>query len=159
MSIIEMHSLFKEQMKMKLSHTDTDLKELGNRIKSCIEETLHGRQDDFCKDSIAIAVSASLLQISEFRCFQIAYAQWFGYELDEQRMEEIFSSYLQESFVPHWVRHFTRKVFYLEVQGSLDPGEFNIVRPVTTRRHRIQGICYSALLLAITVLFCLMLVK
>lgn len=143
---------------MKLSHTDSDLRELGNRIKSCFEENFKGRKDDSCKDLIAVAVSASLLQVSEFKCFQIAYAQWFGYELDEQSMENIFSTYLKELSVPHWVRHFTRKVFSLEVQGILDPKEFNIFNPANTRRNRIHGICYTALLLAITVMFCIMIV-
>jgi hypothetical protein len=154
-----MHSLFKEYVKMKLSHTDTDLKELGNRIKAGFEGTLKGKKDDSCKDLIAVAVSASLLQVSEFKCFQVAYEQWFGHELDEQSMENIFSSYLMELTVPHWVRHFTRKVFYLEVQGNLNPEEFNIVRPKNTRKDRIRGICYSVLMLAITVIFCIMIVS
>jgi len=141
---------------MKLSHTDTDLKELGNRIKSGFEGTVKGKKDDSCKDLIAVAVSASLLQVSEFKCFQVAYEQWFGHELDEQSMENIFSTYLKELSVPHWVRHFTRKVFYLEVQGKLNPEDFNIFRPKNTRKDRIRGVCYSLLLLAITVIFCIM---
>ena len=143
---------------MKLSHTDADLREIGNRIKSSFEENFKSKKDDSCKDLIAVAVSASLLQISEFKCFQVAYAQWFGHELDEQSMENIFSTYLKELSVPHWVRHFTRKVFYLEVQGKLNPEEFNILRPENTRKDRIRGVCYTALLLAITVIFCLMIV-
>ena len=144
---------------MKLSHTDTDLKGFGNRIKSSYEVTFKGKKDDSCKDLIAVAVSASLLQVSEFKCFQVAYEQWFGHELDEQSMENIFFTYLKELSVPHWVRHFTRKVFYLEVQGNLNPEDFNIIRPVTTRRDRIRGICYSALMLTITVIFCIMIVS
>jgi hypothetical protein len=143
---------------MKLSHTDADLKELGDRIKSRIDDILNGRKDGSCNDTHAIAAAACLLQISEFRCFQIAYAQWFGYELDEQSMEIIFSSYLKELTVPHWVRHFTRKVFSLEDQGILDPEEFNIIRPANTRGNRIRGICYTLLMLAITVIFCIMIV-
>ncbi len=143
---------------MKLSHTDADLKELGDRIKSQLDELLNGRKDDSCKDILAISSAACLLQISEFRCFQIAYTQWFRHELDEQSMEHIFSAYLKELSVPHWVRHFTRKVFSLEEQGILDPEAFNIIRPVNTRRNRIRGICYTALMLLITTIFCLMIV-
>ena len=132
---------------MKLSHTDADLKELGNRIKSGFEGTFKGKKDDSCKDLIAVAVSASLLQVSEFRCFQVAYEQWFGHELDEQSMENIFS------------RHFTRKVFELEVKGELNPEDFNIFRPKNTRKDRIHGVCYSVLMLAITVIFCIMIVS
>jgi hypothetical protein len=143
---------------MKLSHTDADLKELGNRIKSQIDEILNGKKDESYSDFLAIAASASLLQISEFRCFQIAYAQWFGNELDENSMENIFSTYLKELIVPHWVRHFTRKVLSLEAEGNLDPEEFSIIRPLNTRRNRIRGICYTVLMLAITVIFCLMIV-
>jgi hypothetical protein len=123
-----------------------------------MEERFKGRIDDSCRDILAVSATASLLQISEFRCFQIAYSQWFGDELDEQRMEIIFSSYLKELCVPHWVRHFTRKVFSLEEQGILDPEEFNIIRPENTRRNRIRGICYTLLMLAITVIFCIMIV-
>ncbi len=144
---------------MKLSHTDSDLKEFGNRIKSGFEVTFKGKKDDSCKDSIAVAVSASLLQVSEFKCFQVAYEQWFGHELDEQSMESIFSTYLKELTVPHWVRHLTRKVFYLEVQGNLNPENFNIIRPENNRKDRIRGICYSALMLVITVIFSIMLVS
>ena len=34
---------------MKLSHTDADLKELGNLIKSGFEGTFKGKKDDSCK--------------------------------------------------------------------------------------------------------------
>jgi len=154
-----MRALFKEYVKMKLSHTDTDLKDLGNHIKSGFEGTFKGKKDDSCKDLIAVAVSASLLQVSEFKCFQVAYEQWFGHELDAQSMENIFSTYLKELSVPHWVRHFTRKVFYLEVQGKLNPEDFNIFRQENTRKDRIRGVCYTALMLAITVIFCIMIVS
>jgi hypothetical protein len=143
---------------MKLSHTDADLKELYERIKSQIDEMFKGRNDDSCRDSLAISAAASLLQISEFRCFQIAYTQWFGHELDERSMEHIFSSYLKQASVPHWVRHFTRKVFSLEDQGILNPEDFNIFRQQNTHRNRIRGICYSALILAVTIIFCIMIV-
>ena len=143
---------------MKLSHTDADLKELGDRIKTHFEDNFAGKKDDSRRDILAIAALASILQVSEFRCFQIAYAQWFGYELDEQSMENIFSTYLKELYVPHWVRHFTRKVFSLKDQGILNPEEFNIFRPANTRRNRIHGVCYTALILAINVIFCLMIV-
>lgn len=143
---------------MKFTHTDADLKELGNRIKSTFEDTFKSNRDSSCKDLIAVAVSASLLQVSEFKCFQIAYAQWFGHELDERSMEGIFSAYLKDLTIPHWVRHFTRKVFHLEVQGKLNPEDFNIERPGNTRKTRIQGVCYSLLMLIITVVFCIMIV-
>ena len=85
---------------MKLSPTDADLKELGDRIKTHFEDNFAGKKDDSRRDILAIAASASILQVSEFRCFQIAYAQWFGYELDEQSMKNIFSTYLKELSVP-----------------------------------------------------------
>lgn len=76
---------------------------------------------------VSDVVSASdILQVGEFRVFQIAYARWFGGEPSESVVEPYFVSYMFNSRVPTWVRHFVRLVLDRDRQGCLDPAEFGI---------------------------------
>ena len=61
-----------------------------------------------------------------------------------------------EDIVPHWVRHFTRKVVSLFERGTLDPCEFDIERPRATLEKRSEGIGYSIILSIIVVVFCIL---
>ena len=100
-------------------------------------------------------MSASrLLQITEFKFFHLAYTQWFGNEISENRLEHIFAEYMFEDIVPHWVRHFTRKILSLNGQGALETESFDIERPITTLEKRSEGIGYTIILSIIVVVFC-----
>jgi hypothetical protein len=62
-----------------------------------------------------------------------------------------------ENIVPHWVRHLARSVVSRHEEGSLDPAEYDIERPKTTRELKSAGFGYIAILGIIVVVFCIML--
>lgn len=104
-----------------------------------------------------VAAASRILQISEFRFFHIAYAEWYGSEINDHRMEIIFSEYMFDDIVPHWVRHFTRRVMSRCEEGRLDPKEFHIESPRATLELKSAGYGYSVILAVIVILFCIML--
>ena len=127
---------------------------LFQKIRNRFKSDRFNEQYNNDSDIRRILLSSALLQISEFRFFQIAYRQWYGREISENRMEYIFEVYMYEDIVPHYVRHLTRKVICLFDQGILDPGMFNIDRPKTSPAHRSTGIGYTIMLAIILVIFC-----
>ncbi len=115
------------------------------------------RKDRTTEDYEGIANSAALLQISEFRFFEIAYASWYGGMIPEREMECIFCSYLFEGLVPHWARQIARKVLTLHRQGKLDPRLFNIERRELSPEQRARGEWYVIVLLFTVTVFCVLL--
>ena len=90
------------------------------------EAVMHTVEPHTTSDVVAIMQSADLLDISECRLFEIAYAAWHGQQTDEKTIEGYFATYLLHENVPFWVRHFTRVVFGLEQAGQLDPQQFGL---------------------------------
>ena len=93
-------------------------------------------------DSLDVAEAAALLEISEFRVFQLAYAGWFGNEPDERVIEPHFKAYMFRRAVPAWVRHFTRHVIALAADETLDPRDFGIATHSASRRDIARGKLY-----------------
>jgi hypothetical protein len=108
------------------------------------------------RDAGRVEFAASLLQISEFRFFKIAYFRWFGRNIDESSLEYIFDDFMFENIVPHYVRHFAREVLSLFEKGTLDPKQFGINRPAPTPELRSAGIGYTVMLFVILVIFVLL---
>jgi hypothetical protein len=111
-------------------------------------------KDHVLSDTLTVSYSADILDISEFRFFQLAYFDWFGHTIEDRDMENIFASYLFDSVVPYWARHLARKVLDLNTKGILDPGEFNIKRREITQEMRDKGQWYIIVVFMIMVLFC-----
>ena len=93
-------------------------------------------------DSLNVAEAAALLEISEFRVFELAYTGWFGGEPDERVIEPHFMAYMFRRAVPPWVRHFTRHVIDLAADGTLDPSDFGIAKRWASRRDIARGKLY-----------------
>lgn len=93
-------------------------------------------------DSLDVAETAALLEISEYRVFQLAYAGWFGNEPEERVIEPHFKAYMFHRAVPAWVRHFTRHVIDLAAGDTLDPRDFGIVTRWASRRDIARGKLY-----------------
>jgi hypothetical protein len=90
-------------------------------------------------DDERVRISSRLLNISEFRFFQISYSRCYGREISEREMEPVFSDYMMKDAIPHWVRHFSREVFSRYLQRVLDPNEYNIqcmVSPIEIKKRR-----------------------
>lgn len=91
-----------------------------------IDKAFPRKKDRTEKDVAQTIMSSSLLQVSEFRFFELSYSRWYGRDLSENRMEYYFSDYMMRSQVPHWVRHLSREVKTRHFEGTLDPYEYNV---------------------------------
>lgn len=87
---------------------------------------------------------SGLLGVSEFRVFEIAYAEWYGVPCEPELVEDQFTSYMFAERVPHFVRAFTRKARRLERAGALDPAKLGIETDVRTVRGTVRGLFYFA---------------
>lgn len=84
-------------------------------------------------DVWSVLRASSVLNVGEFRVFEIAYEEWYGESGEEKMIEKHFTGYMFEDIVPPWVRHFSKKVLKLDDEGTLDPEEYGIIRnPATT---------------------------
>ena len=88
----------------------------------------------------AVLDTAALLDITEFRVFELAYANWYGRRAEASHIEPFFVDYMFNDIVPPWVGQFTRKVLrvYHEGdqgdQGQVDRGALGL-QPVTREAH------------------------
>lgn len=66
------------------------------------------------------ARAANLIQVGEFQLIQLAYFEWFGEDMPEATGHSLFHAYMLHNQVPHWVRHYARRILALDAAGSLD---------------------------------------
>jgi hypothetical protein len=59
----------------------------------------HCEDQKMFDDADAVAFAAGVLNISEFKLFEIAYENWFGNKATEKAMSGIFGSYLKSGSV------------------------------------------------------------
>ena len=107
-------------------------------------------------DLAAVATSAALLEVSEFRFFELAHERWFGRPASRRHCEALFLDYMFREAVPPWVRHLARQVLALAAREELDPARFEPQRAEETPRTRAWGIVAAVAVHLIVVLFCLL---
>lgn len=107
-------------------------------------------------DLVAVMSSAALLEVSEYRFFELAHRHWFGRPVSCRRLEPIFDEYLRRDVVPHWVRHLARQVHSLHDRGRLDREYFDLERPEITAEMRTRGILGTAAIFVLMVVFCVL---
>jgi hypothetical protein len=73
-----------------------------------------------------VADTAGLLEITEFRVFQLAFGEWYGREIHDYEAEEYFTAFMYFDQVPFWVRRFCHKIQDLNDTGRLNPRDFGI---------------------------------
>lgn len=100
--------------------------------------------------------ATSLLGISEFELFTIAYNQWYGEGASEEVIEKFFIPYMFNDKVPPWVRHFAQNIMTLDSQGLLDPRDFGIVRRTLSPEDARRGWRYMLLPIAVSAAFIVM---
>jgi hypothetical protein len=66
------------------------------------------------------ARAANLIQVGEFQLIQLAYFEWFGQDMSEPVGNHLFHAYMLHNQVPHWVRHYARRILALDAAGTLD---------------------------------------
>ncbi len=71
-------------------------------------------------DRLVVVEAANLLQVGEFQLLQLAYREWFGEDLPEALVAQLFATYMLKNEVPHWARHYARLILMREERGALD---------------------------------------
>ena len=64
--------------------------------------------------------AANLLQIGEFQLIQLAYKVWYGEDLPEDKINNIFSEYMITGIIPIWVTSYARDILKLDRANVLD---------------------------------------
>lgn len=103
-------------------------------------------------DLVTVLDAAAVLEVTEFRLFELAFTDWYGRRAKEPVIERHFVAYMFADRVPSWVRHFARKIMKLHAQGRLDPASFGVFQRLPSTRMRLAGQLYTALLLIIFLL-------
>ncbi|NJN46531.1 MAG: hypothetical protein HC808_08690 [Candidatus Competibacteraceae bacterium] len=104
-------------------------------------------------DVQTVVDTASVLHVSEFDVFRLAYEKWFGHPAAHTEIDKDFTQYMNREIVPMWVRAFTRQVRRLSGAGLLNLREFGIEpAPSATYRTALLGGMAFALIVMVVVL-------
>ncbi len=91
------------------------------------ETLLHpDREED--EERAKISHAANLLQVGEFQLLQRAHRKWFNKDLPEALVARLFTAYMLRNEVPHWARHYARRIVELDGLGKLDEQELSYHR-------------------------------
>ena len=82
--------------------------------------------DEVPLDTREVLAASGVLQITEFRLFELAYERWFGKAARADEIEPAFTVYMFRDVVPHWVRKYARDVIESERCGTLEPTQFGV---------------------------------
>ncbi len=104
--------------------------------------------EDVASDQWDLLESAALLQVTEFKVFELAYKAWYGVAARQAVIEVHFRNYMFRQVIPVWVAGFCRRVVEMEQAGTLNPKDFGIYHRLPNRRMMLIGKTYAALLLA-----------
>ena len=105
------------------------------------------------QDTREVLAASSLLQITEFHLFELAFTRWFGREPKEGELEECFARYMFAYHAPFWVRQYCRDVETKESDGSLDPREFGVLPREVPDTWLRRGLRHATVLLLVVVWF------
>ena len=83
--------------------------------------------DDTPVDCVLVAETAGLLEITEFRVFQLSFKEWYGREIRDYEAEDYFTAFMYFDQVPFWVRRFCHHIQNLAQAGRLNPRDFGII--------------------------------
>jgi len=64
-----------------------------------------------------VARAANILQVGEFQLLQLAYHEWFGFDLPRAQIDRLFSGYMLHNEVPQWAREYARKIIDMDERG------------------------------------------
>ncbi len=70
-------------------------------------------------DAQQVEEAAAILDVSEFRLFELAYHDWFGEFAKENNLESAYMPYVVCGTVPCWLRHFSRQTLQLCDEAGL----------------------------------------
>lgn len=107
--------------------------------------------DTVPQDTRDVLAASSLLQITEFHLFELAYARWFGRPAREGELEACYARYMFAFDAPFWVRQFCRDVEVSESRGTLVPGDFGVVHHEIPETRMRRGLRYTWVMILLVV--------
>ncbi len=91
----------------------------GVNAMNLFETLVHpDREEEFERAEVCRA--ANILQVGEFQLLQLAYREWFDHDLPAALVDRLFAEYMLRNRVPHWARHYARRILELEARGEID---------------------------------------
>ena len=72
------------------------------------------------KEKAVVGAATNLLQVGEFQLLQLAFREWYGRDLPEAMVDRLFAGYMLKGEVPHWARHYARKILSESERGQID---------------------------------------
>lgn len=88
------------------------------------ETIIHPDQEELeLGERVLVAKAANILQVGEFQLLQLAYRDWFGDDLPPAMVDRLFTLYMLKNEMPHWARHYARKIIYEDSRGRVDDRE------------------------------------
>lgn len=133
------------------------IKLLCSWVLNLIKKFVHENRDGVGNDDEKVEISSRLLQVSEFKFFQLAYSRWYGRDISEKNLESIFTDYMLKNDVPHWTRHFARQVLSQYSDGILDPHEYGVEGIIPPRELNDNKVFLAVFLILVYLFFYLML--
>ncbi len=103
------------------------------------------------QDTLDVLAASALLQITEFRLFELAHERWFGRRAKEDELEACFAHYMFASSAPHWVRQFCRDVSIQDHDNALDPRDFGVLPRQVSDTLARRGMRQAAFLIMLVV--------
>ena len=91
-------------------------------MKDFFQTLLHpDREDPREAERSQVARAADVLMIGEFQFLQLAYYEWHGEDLPVALVDRLFAAYMLKSQVPHWARHYARRILDKYERGFIEP--------------------------------------
>jgi hypothetical protein len=78
------------------------------------------REDPNAVERAAVARAANILMVGEFQLLQLAYYEWHGEDLPVDLVNRLFGAYMLKNLVPHWARHYARRIIEKDDKGFID---------------------------------------
>ena len=92
-----------------------------NPLSGLWKTLLHpDREEAEMKERLVVISAANQLQVGEFQILQLAYREWYGKGLPEAMVTKLFTAYMLRNHVPHWARHYARRIVDGCESGELD---------------------------------------
>jgi hypothetical protein len=99
------------------------------------------------QDTLDVLSASAVLEITEFRLFELAYERWFGEPPVEEKVEPVYARYMFCAIAPFWVRQYCRDVMARERMGALDPREFGVFPTPESDTMVQRGLRYGMIVL------------
>jgi len=128
---------------------------MGNPKKNPIYELWEtllnpDREDAAMKDKVIVIQAANQLQVGEFQLLQLAYREWHAEDLPETLIAKLFTDYMLKDEVPHWARHYAKRVLAACEKGEINENapdfhrydhDYGTIEPHAVRRFCVAVGC------------------